>query len=130
MDFSLFYAKLLGFYFVIAAIAMLIHPQKWREFITEVTQNRNLVMLAGIGTLLFGLTIVLTHNDWTIGVPILVTLVGYVWVVRGIARLCFPDLVAEYGPRFAQKTTFFVLNILLLVVGVLFLLFGYMILVI
>jgi cytochrome bd-type quinol oxidase subunit 2 len=46
------------------------------------------------GTMLFvaGLSIVRTHNIWTRGWPVVITILGWIGIVLGLGRMFFPEL--------------------------------------
>ncbi|MGE3920581.1 MAG: hypothetical protein AB7F64_06520 [Gammaproteobacteria bacterium] len=123
MDFSHFYAKLIGYYFIIVALCMFLNPKNMRFFITEMQQNKSLVMFTGAISILFGLIIVLTHNLW-FGWPIVITLLGYISVIRGIVRLCFTDWLAQLAPRFTENKPYYVTSSIILIFGVVLLYCG------
>lgn len=124
MDFSIFYAKFLGFYFVIVAISMIINPIGMRAFIVDALQNKSFVMLAGIMSLLFGLLIVLTHNIW-IGWPIIITIIGYLSIIRGIIRLYFPDWFANRASSVTQGKSYYLASLIVFILGIVLLYLGY-----
>lgn len=123
MDFSLFYAKLIGFYYVIVAIGMLVNAKNLHPFIIEVIQNKTLVIWTGLLSLLFGLAVVLTHNIWS-GWPIIITVLGYLGIIRGMIRLCFTDWIVQLAPHFTQSKAYYSIGIVLLVFGAVLIYFG------
>jgi hypothetical protein len=126
MDFSVFYAKLIGLYFVILAIAMLVNSRNVKPAIMEMIQNRTLIILTGLFSVLFGLIIVLTHNIWT-GWPVIITVLGYITIIRGVVRVIFTDWFLGAAPRLARiPQAYHVMSVVLLVLGVILLYFGYM----
>jgi uncharacterized membrane protein HdeD (DUF308 family) len=97
METSLFLARLIGPIAIVMGAAMLINPVNMREMATDFLEHRGLIFLAGILTLLAGLAIVLTHNVWVAGWPVIITIVGWLSVVGGIFRIVFPDSVKSIG---------------------------------
>jgi uncharacterized membrane protein HdeD (DUF308 family) len=97
METSLFLARLIGPVAIVMGAAMLINPVNMREMATDFLEHRGLIFLAGILTLLAGLAIVLTHNVWVAGWPVIITIVGWLSVVGGIFRIVFPDSVKSIG---------------------------------
>jgi uncharacterized protein YjeT (DUF2065 family) len=60
--------------------------------------------LAGILALLAGLAIVNTHNVWT-GWPVIITLLGWISIIAGIARMAFPEIVRSIGEKMVTNET-------------------------
>ncbi len=64
---------------------------------TEFLANRGLIFISGLLTLLAGLAIVNTHNVWELRWPVLITILGWLGVIGGVARMLFPDTVVAMG---------------------------------
>ncbi|MGE3318771.1 MAG: hypothetical protein AB7I18_05690 [Candidatus Berkiella sp.] len=92
MNYSIFWARLLGLYIVILYAGMFFHFKHFQTLAGQMTQNPVLLMVMGMFTLFLGLTIVLSHRTWR-GWPILITLIGYLVVAKGIMLLFFPEWV-------------------------------------
>jgi len=69
------------------------------------------------GTLLFvaGLSIIRAHNCWTIGWPVLVTVVGWVAILAGLFRMFAPEAqqAGQNSFTYAALAVLFVLGTLL-----------------
>lgn len=102
METSLFLARLMGPAAIVMGAAMLINPVNMREMANDFLEHRGLIFLAGILTLVAGLAIVLTHNVWVAGWPVIITIVGWLSVVGGIFRIVFPDSVKSIGEAMLQ----------------------------
>lgn len=105
MDTSLFLARLIGPMLVVIAIGLLARQEPWRAMAGDFLASRPLLFLSGFLTLLGGLAIVNTHNIWTGGWPIIVTLLGWLAVIGGTARMLFPNEVAGIGRSMLANTT-------------------------
>lgn len=103
MDTSLFLAKLLGPILLSISAAMLINQVNMREMAADFLEHRGLIFLAGILTLLGGLAIVLTHNVWEWGWPVVITIFGWLSVIGGVFRIVFPDSVKSMGAAMLEK---------------------------
>jgi hypothetical protein len=92
-----------------------------REFIA----NRALIFLTGILTLLAGVAIVNVHNVWVPDWRVIVTVLGWLLVLRGIMLIIFPLTVQVFGDRVAMSeagvtagaTLTFVLGAILCIMG-------------
>lgn len=103
METSLFLARLLGPILLTLSAAVLINQVNMREMATDFLEHRGLIFLAGILTLLAGLAIVLTHNVWVLGWPVIITIFGWLAVIGGIFRIVFPDSVRSIGQSMLDK---------------------------
>jgi vacuolar-type H+-ATPase subunit I/STV1 len=87
-------------------VARHVRPQAGDEAATGLVHERPLLLILGLIALAAGLALVLTHNVWSGGAPAaVVTLVGWVILVRGVVLLVLPpDAVARLFDmvRFAE----------------------------
>ena len=76
------------------------------------------VMMGGIVALAAGIAVVLYHNAWATIPEVLVSLLGWVMVLKGFMLLAFPKTVNRFGDAIVKTNTYFtVAAIFALVVG-------------
>ena len=89
--FTIYLAKLLGLYCIIVALAMSANKQQALETVNEWVRSPPLMMLTSAITLALGLALVVGHNVWSGGaLPITVTVVGWLTLIKGLAFLAIP----------------------------------------
>jgi uncharacterized membrane protein len=99
MDSSLFLARLIGPIFVIVGIGLLLNRDRYRALAEEVITSRALLYVFGVLALTGGLAIVLTHNVWVWDWPVIITIIGWLMMVRGTLRIVIPEKVGDLGAR-------------------------------
>jgi hypothetical protein len=83
---TVYLGKLLGLFTLITSFWLLAERQTAVSTIPALLGDRPAMVIFAIIALAGGLAIVLAHNIWSGGVlPILVTLIGWVMVIRGVA---------------------------------------------
>jgi 1,4-dihydroxy-2-naphthoate octaprenyltransferase len=88
---TVYLGKLLGLFTLITSFWLLIERQTAVSTIPALLGDRPAMVIFAIIALASGLAIVLAHNIWSGGVlPILVTLIGWVMVIRGVLFLFLP----------------------------------------
>jgi hypothetical protein len=97
---SIFLAKLIGPILLVAGVAMLVNRKDLDALAQEVLRSRLMLFLFGLIDLSVGLAIVLTHNVWAADWRIIITLLGWLLLVRGAVRLLIPDQVRALGTKF------------------------------
>lgn len=107
METSLFLAKLIGPLLLAISAAVLVNQDNMREMARDFLEHRGLIFLAGILTLLGGIAIVLVHNVWVLGWPVIITILGWLSVVAGAFRIIFPDSVKSMGTAMLEKRGLF-----------------------
>jgi hypothetical protein len=58
----------------------------------ELLKNRSLVFFGGAMAVIFGLVIVILHNVWELDWKVIITLIGYLSLLKGIVRLFAPEV--------------------------------------
>jgi hypothetical protein len=107
METSLFLARLIGPTLLAISAAILVNQDNMREMARDFLEHRGLIFLAGILTLLGGLAIVITHNVWFAGWPVVITIFGWLSVIGGAFRIIFPDSVKAMGAAMLEKRGLF-----------------------
>jgi len=90
---SRYLAKLIGPIFLTIGIGMLVNGPFYRDLITEAVASHVLIYLSGVLSLLAGLAVVMAHNRWSGGWPIIITVLGWLMVIGGVIRIVVPQLV-------------------------------------
>jgi hypothetical protein len=86
-----FLARLIGLYLLLSAIAMFVQRDATVQVMTALVHDAQLMYVVGVFALLGGLAVVLSHNVWSGGaLPVLVTIVGWVTLLKGMLSLFVP----------------------------------------
>jgi len=111
--------KLLGFYSVLVALAMIVHKQATVEMVQRMMGHGGAPFAIGLISVAVGLAMVLGHNVWRGGaLPVVVTLIGWWSLIKGLLCLFLPvGVIAGLlgGPHYAKY--FYVSPVISLLVG-------------
>lgn len=88
---TLFLATVIGWYLVIFSLLILFRHEHVRLVITDIMANRGMFFILALMTLILGLVMVVSHNIWVMGWPVIITVFGWLVLIAGIIRLFFPD---------------------------------------
>jgi hypothetical protein len=126
MSTSIFLAKLIGPVCLVIGLALLINGAAFRTLAGEFLNNPALMFLSGAITLPAGLAIVLTHNVWAGDWRILITILGWLAIVGGAARILVPQRAAAVGRTLVANPSALPISTgIYLVFGALLSFFGY-----
>ena len=126
METSLFIARLIGPLLLVAGAATLINQDNMRQMATDFLKSRPLVYVIGVLTMLAGLVIVNTHNVWE-GWPVIITILGWLFVIGGAARILIPDKIRGLGETMLQKSGVLTgSGVVQALIGALLVYFGYL----
>lgn len=126
MQTSIFIARLLGPVFLAIGLAVLANRPAFRALGKEVLRSHALIYLFGTLDLVGGLALVLVHNVWVLDWRVLITLLGWIGIVRGLVRIFFPQRIMKFGTRMLRSQGVFVYGaIVTLAIGAVLSYFGY-----
>jgi hypothetical protein len=126
MQASIFLAKLLGPILALAGLAMLLNRKELGALAQEFLRSRGLFFLLGLIDFSVGLAIVLTHNVWVADWRVIITLLGWLLLVRGVVRTLVPEQVKPYGVKLLKNENAMIGSVaVVLVLGLVLSYFGY-----
>jgi hypothetical protein len=92
---ELYLAKLLGLYFIIVGIVILIRRKSVMPTVKELASSKALLMVMAIFEIIAGLAIVLSFPMVTWNLGGVLSIVGYMMVVEGIIYLALPSRAVQ-----------------------------------
>jgi hypothetical protein len=101
MDITIFFARLWGSFFIIFGSLFIITRQLGRTI--EMTDDRAFVISTGYITLLMGLVTVILHNIWVVGWEVIITVLGWSTLIKGIMKVGFPQHIHKQAQRFKKN---------------------------
>jgi hypothetical protein len=123
---SIFLAKLMGPVMLVAAVGLFANARAYRAMAQEFLRSPALIYLSGLLTMTAGIAIVLAHNLWVAGWPVIITLFGWAATLGGAARIAFPGQVRSVGEAMlAKPLAMTVGGAIWLAIGALLCIFGY-----
>jgi uncharacterized protein YjeT (DUF2065 family) len=126
METSLLVAQIFGPIYVVIALGMMLNKGYYNNMIRDFMKNDALLYLGGIIALAIGLLIVQAHNYWVKDWTVLVTIIGWMAVLKGIWLLVFPDMAKKQTKAWMKGNMIQTASIFAFVLGVVFVYFGYL----
>jgi uncharacterized membrane protein HdeD (DUF308 family) len=119
-------ASLAGPVLIAVAAFLLLNRKDLPQMAPRIAEDWGLVVLSGVILLVAGLAMVQRHNVWETSWRVLVSLVGWLAVAGGFARILYPRQLAEMaGGILANPPNVVIPALLLLFVGSFLTLKGY-----
>lgn len=126
MGISIFLAKVLGLYLVIASIWMLVRYRNFESVVREMETNPVYVMTTGFMALIFGTLIIMSHNIWAAHWMVLITILGWLVLIKGLIRLFVPEVSKRIiAGWFRHRYVVIITAIITLLVGLFLLYHGF-----
>lgn len=90
MTLTSYIAELLGLYMVVAGVLMVVKTKAMLELMPKFIENPALTYLLGSLRVLIGLAIVLARDAWAGTLGMVLLIIGWLTLLRGIAMLLLP----------------------------------------
>jgi uncharacterized protein YjeT (DUF2065 family) len=94
MDATIILAQILGILFAAIGLATAINRKTVAATIEEMSRNQGFLWLFGFIALVIGATIIVLNDAWTSGLTLLITIMGWLALFKGIFILFFPKATA------------------------------------
>jgi hypothetical protein len=130
METSIFLAKLLGAYLVIIGVGILCNMKYYLNMMEDMmggfAKNPIVIYMGAIMSLFFGLLIVLFHNVWVWNWPVIITIFGWMGLIKGIWLIFFPKSVSKMMNVYRDKPNVLRISLcVIIVLGIILSIKGY-----
>ena len=103
MQTSLFLGKVIGPVLVIVSAGALLNRRHFEKIVEDMANTPVELFFFGLVALILGCLLVRVHNVWTADWRLLVTLVGWSLVLRGLWASLAPRSMAAFVMRFMER---------------------------
>ncbi len=111
---------------IVPAVGVLLNLEAYQGLVAEFSRSASLCYLGGFVALLLGLIVLQFHNKWEAGWPVVITILGWITLVKGAFLIVLPGLVSNlWHPLAASSGPFIVSLGISLVIGVFLTVKGY-----
>jgi hypothetical protein len=125
METSIFLAQAFGIYLVIMSLFLILEYKTLRPLVDEFASSPALILLSGFISLILGILLILSHNVWVMGWPVVITILSWLVFIQGIARLFFTHKLIPFI-RFSNNRRFYlIVGIVTLLIGLFLLYHGF-----
>ncbi len=126
MELSIFLAKMLAIYFVVAGIGIMFNTKRISHMVDGFRKNAGLSYSIGAFTLLLGAAFVIAHNIWS-GWETIITIIAWITLIKGILFFLIPGPYMKFAKTVVKAGgAYFVLSILTVVLGLVLGYFGFL----
>lgn len=106
MELSLYLAQLLGVVLVVIGLALLMRASFFQKMYQEILKNEALLALSGMFALVLGTVVVLSHNIWEPSWVVIITLFGWIGLVKGVSILLLPEGMSGMSSEWFKGKSF------------------------
>lgn len=126
MERSIFIARIFALCYLIMGTAFLLNRKAFQRVMEDFSKNAALVFFSGLFALVIGVVMILSHNIWVANWTVIITIIGWLALIKGIWIIVFPNSVSKFM-QFYQKneTPLIVHSIVALIFGMVLAFFGF-----
>ncbi len=84
---------------IIVSLALLANRRRFRRILEEFSRSFALIVFLGLITLVLGLLVVVSHNVWSADWRVIITLLGWTALAKGVFRVLFPHKVSQLASK-------------------------------
>lgn len=100
---AIFIAKVLAIVYLAFSLGYIVNREYYRKELPKLLDNFGFMMLGGMMAILIGCLILQAHNTWNPDWTFLITLIGWITVIKGIVILAFPKVINWFAPLLKSK---------------------------
>ncbi len=126
MELSVLLAQLLGVVYAAVAVGMIFNSKYYNKMIKDILKDSGSIYLGGIMALVVGFFLVTYHNIWVKNWEVLITIIGWAALIKGILLLISPDhLIALSKKIYKNEKAIHGAGIIVLILALIFLYYGF-----
>lgn len=95
--------QLIGLTYLCAGLGLLIHPKFQKNMLDGFVTNAGLVYSIAFPTLLVGFLLVAYHNDWYMQWTVILTIIGWIALIKGITMFVLPELYQAIASKLEHR---------------------------
>ena len=122
MELSILVAKILSLTYLSAGVAVLSGKLSFSRIAEDFEKSPALTFISGFVTLIIGMLLVEYHNIWMRNWIVLITLVGWLSLVKGVMLIAYPRYISLFKGWYKKTLAW---GFLMLALGFLFGYFGF-----
>ena len=127
METSIFLARVIGLVSVISTAAVMIRYKESLVLEEEAMKSPLYTYLSGFVFLILGVLLVVSHSVWVFDWRIVITVIGWLVLLKGMGRIFFPNAVRHLVEKKKANRKFIFGEIVLFLIGLYLLYYGFIV---
>lgn len=125
MELSILIAKITSVVYLSAALGAVFSRDHYRRVLDDLFKNAALTYLMGFTAVILGSLIVNYHNTWGKDWTVLITILGWLALMKGVLIIAFPGFVQSYSKLIIEGKGLLFFPYIAALVGLVFGYFGF-----
>lgn len=99
-------AWIFGLYIVAVGAAAILRPDMFPTLMADLKNSPALIFIAAIVTYVVGATMVAIHSDWSSPLAVIVSLLGWTTLIKGLILIVAPGITLSIGDQVPKSAIF------------------------
>ena len=125
METPLFIARIVAVIYLAVGLGFLLNGDYYCKVVEGFTQNAGVTYLGGLMALTIGFLIIYNHNVWENNWTVLITIIGWMALTKGLLILIFPKKILEMSGSILKMKSLSYFPWLILLLSLVFGYFGF-----
>jgi len=119
--------QFIGLIYLAVGVGILVNPQYYKQMFADFKTSLAVMYLGGIFAFAIGFLLITFHNIWAKDVSVIITIVGWLALIKGISILVFPKMMMKTMDIFinVKANTMRIMAAIIIVVGALLAYIGF-----
>jgi len=125
METAVLISKIIGVIYLSFGIGMLFNKEYYMKVFEYLLESTTYFIFGGFLAIVFGLLILEYHNIWSNNWTVIITILGWAALIKGVLLLAFPKSFNSFKPLFKSKGFIGFLTVFVILFGCVFSYFGF-----
>ena len=118
--------QVFSLYYLAVGIGIMMNCDFYKKLFGDVTENTSAMFFGGIAALVIGFLLVTFHNIWEMDWHVIITVVGWMALIKGILILVCPKIMTALTKLMINKEIALkIMSVFVIVLGLLFSFLGF-----
>lgn len=125
MELSIFVAKIIGITYTAMSLGVLMGNIDYKSMYKDITSTPAVMPLMGMIGIIIGMLLIEHHNIWVWDWPVVITLIGWISVIKGTSFMLFPTQFNKFFEPMFTGSFMKIMPYFTLAFGLLFVYLGF-----
>ena len=125
METSILIAKIISVIYLSVGVGGIVSADHYRRIQDDMFKNTALTYFMGCTAAIIGCLIVNYHNIWEHNWTVVITIIGWLALIKGVTIIVFPKLLQRFSKPFFEGRLFTILPYVWILLGLMFGYFGF-----
>jgi hypothetical protein len=118
--------QVLSIAYLAVGIGILVNAEFYKKMLSDFIENSAILYLGGIMALIVGYLLVAFHNIWVMDLSVIITVIGWLALIKGVVILVFPKSMIALSKSIVNSPAFMKIEaVIAIIAGLLFLFLGF-----